>query len=197
MSSTTSNYTFYNMARIENDNTTQTQESLQNERYADYTTTNYFSENATDSQIQFATQQPAVVPNSITGSGVGSEKIENECNLLLETENERNLGRLNLMQRPFLTVPYLGRGSVDPTLELQLKEGELNEQKKSTSTVMTQSFMGYTLYPTNEDMENRTSDAKYTVEESAMKGWVRGGEDTRSVGDADLGKSGRPGNNGV
>ncbi len=197
MSSTTSNYTFYNMARIENDNTTQTQESLQNERYADYTTTNYFSENATDSQIQFATQQPAVVPNSITGSGVGSEKIENECNLLLETENERNLGRLNLMQRPFLTVPYLGRGSVDPTLELQLKEGELHEQKKSTSTVMTQSFMGYTLYPTNEDMENRTSDAKYTVEESAMKGWVRGGEDTRSVGDADLGKSGRPGNNGV
>ena len=197
MSSTTNNYTFYNMARIENDNTTQTQESLQNERYADYTTTNYFSENATDSQIQFATQQPAVVPNSITGSGVGSEKIENECNLLLETENERNLGRLNLMQRPFLTVPYLGRGSVDPTLELQLKEGELHEQKKSTSTVMTQSFMGYTLYPTNEDMENRTSDAKYTVEESAMKGWVRGGEDTRSVGDADLGKSGRPGNNGV
>ncbi len=197
MSSTTSNYTFYNMARIENDNTTQTQESLQNDRYADYTTTNYFSENATDSQIQFATQQPAVVPNSITGSGVGSEKIENESNLLLETENERNLGRLNLMQRPFLTVPYLGRGSVDPTLELQLKEGELNEQKKSTSTVMTQSFMGYTLYPTNEDMENRTSDAKYTVEESAMKGWVRGGEDTRSVGDADLGKSGRPGNNGV
>ena len=197
MSSTTSNYTFYNMARIENDNTTQTQESLQNDRYADYTTTNYFSENATDSQIQFATQQPAVVPNSITGSGVGSEKIENESNLLLETENERNLGRLNLMQRPFLTVPYLGRGSVDPTLELQLMEGELNEQKKSTSTVMTQSFMGYTLYPTNEDMENRTSDAKYTVEESAMKGWVRGGEDTRSVGDADLGKSGRPGNNGV
>ena len=138
MSSTTSNYTFYNMARIENDNTTQTQESLQNDRYADYTTTNYFSENATDSQIQFATQQPAVVPNSVTGSGVGSEKIENESNLLLETENERVLGRLNLMQRPFLTVPYLGRGSVDPTLELQLKEGELNEQKKSTSTVMTQ-----------------------------------------------------------
>lgn len=197
MSSTTNNYTFYNMARIENDNTTQTQESLQNDRYADYTTTNYFSENATDSQIQFATQQPAVVPNSITGSGVGSEKIENESNLLLETENERVLGRLNLMQRPFLTVPYLGRGSVDPTLELQLKEGELHEQKKSTSTVMAQSFMGYTLYPTNDDMENRTSDAKYTVEESAMSGWVRGGEDTRSVGDEDLGKSGRPSNNGV
>tara|TARA_A100001015_G_C14959095_1_gene700046 strand:+ start:931 stop:1491 length:561 start_codon:yes stop_codon:yes gene_type:complete len=186
------------MARIENDNTTQTQHSLQNERYADYTTTNYFSDNASDSQIQFATQQPAVVPNSVTGSGVGSAKIENESSLLLETENERNLGRLNLMQRPFLTVPYLGRGSVDPTLELQLKEGEpVGGEKKSTSTVMTQSFMGYTLYPTNTDMESRTSDAKYTVEESAMDGWVRGGQDTRSVGDQDLANSGRPTNKGI
>ena len=198
MSSISSNYSFYNMARIENDNTTQTQHSLQNERYADYTTTNYFSDNASDSQIQFATQQPAVVPNSVTVSGVGSAKIENESSLLLETENERNLGRLNLMQRPFLTVPYLGRGSVDPTLELQLKEGEpVGGEKKSTSTVMTQSFMGYTLYPTNTDMESRTSDAKYTVEESAMDGWVRGGQDTRSVGDQDLANSGRPTNKGI
>lgn len=195
--STVSNYSFYNMARIENDNTTQTQQTLQNERYADYTTTNYFSQKPADNQIQFATQQPAVVPTGVTGAGISGEKVENESNLLLETENERNLGRLNLMQRQFLTVPYLGRGSADPTLELQLLEGEPITEKKSTSTVMTQSFMGYSLYPTNDDMENRTSDAKYTVEESAMSGWVRGGADTRAPTDGDLSKNGRPNNSGV
>ena len=195
--SSVSNYSFYNMARIENDNTTQTQQTLQNGRFSDYTTTNYFSKNPTDSQIEFATQQPAVVPTGVTGAGISGEKVESESNLLLETENERNLGRLNLMQRQFLTVPYLGRGSADPTLELQLLEGEPITEKKSTSTVMSQSFMGYSLYPTNDDMENRTSDAKYTVEESAMNGWVRGGSHTRAPVDDELSKKGRPNNGGV
>ena len=195
--SSTSNYTFYNMNRMEDDKTTQTQKELQNDRYSTYTTTNYFSENTKDAQIKFATEQVAVIPNSVTGSGVGSNSIIDESALIIEKEKARNLGRLNLMQRQFLTVPYLGRGSADPTLELQLLEGEPITEKKSTSTVMTQSFMGYSLYPTNDDMENRTSDAKYTVEESAMSGWVRGGADTRAPTDGDLSKNGRPNNSGV
>ena len=195
--STVSNYSFYNMARIENDNTTKTQHTLQNDRFSDYTTTNYFSQNPADSQIQFATEQPAVVPTGVTGAGISGDKVQGESSLLLETENARNLGRLNLMQRQFLTVPYLGRGSVDPSLELQLLEGEPITEKKSTSTVMSQSFMGYSLYPTNTDMENRTTDSKYTVEESAMNGWVRGGADTHAPTDGDLSKNGRPNNGGV
>ena len=87
------------------------------------------------------------------------------------------------MQRPFLTVPYLGRGSVDPVLELQIKEGEPMGEKKSVSTIMSQSFMGYTLYPTDSNMEERVSNTKNTVEESAMNGWVRGGAGTRYSGD--------------
>ena len=173
-----SNYSFHNMARIENDNTTKTQETLQNDRFSSYTT-NYFSQNPSDSQIQFATQQPAVVPTGVTGAGISGDKVQNESELLLDSEKERTLGRLNLMQRPFLTVPYLGRGSVDPALELQMKEGEPMGEKKSVSTVMSQSFMGYTLYPTNSYMEDRVSNTKNTVEESAMSGWVRVGADTR------------------
>lgn len=174
-----SNFTFYNMARIENDNTTKTQETLQNDRFSSYITTNHFSQNPVDSQIHFATQQPAVVPTGVTGVGISGDKVQNESVLLLDGEKERALGRLNLMQRPFLTVPYLGRGSVDPTLELQMKEGEPMGEKKSVSTVMSQSFMGYTLYPTDNNMEDRVSNTKNTVEESAMNGWVRGGADTR------------------
>ena len=94
------------------------------------------------------------------------------------------------MQRQFNTVPYLGRGSVDPTLELQLLEGEPVGEKKSTSTVMSQSFMGYTLHPTNNEMEERVTDPKLNVEESAMKGWVRGGADTRVPADCDMKRPG-------
>lgn len=188
-----SNYSFYNMNRIEDDKTTQTQREVQNDRYSDYATTNYFSEKANDAQIKFATEQPSVFPDSTTGSGVGASNIENESSLLLDTEEARNLGRLNLMQRPFITVPYLGRGSVDTSLELQLLEGEPITEKKSVSTVMSQSFMGYSLYPTSSEMEERVTNPRHNVEESALKGWVRGGKDTRYPEDAELSTKGRPG----
>jgi hypothetical protein len=188
-----SNYSFYNMNRIEDDKTTQTQREVQNDRYSDYATTNYFSEKANDAQIKFATEQPSVFPNSTTGSGVGATNIEKESSLLLDTEEARNLGRLNLMQRPFTTVPYLGRGSVDTTLELQLLEGEPITEKKSVATVMTQSFMGYSLYPTSSEMEERVTNPRHNVEESALKGWVRGGKDTRNPEDGELSAKGRPG----
>ena len=193
--STDSNYTFYNINRVEDDKTTQTQKELQNDRYSSYTTTNYFSENSGDAQIKFATEQPAVVPTSVTGSSVGGNKVDGESSLIIDKEKARHLGRLNLMQRQFATVPYLGRGSVDPTLELQLKEGEPMGEKKSVSTIMTQSFMGHTLYPTNQDMVERVSDPRLNVEESAMKGWVRGGADTRTPVDNKI--NGRPGPNSV
>ena len=185
----TSNYKFNNQDRIEDDSGTLTQTTLQNDRFASYTTTNYFSENSPDEQIQFATSQPAIVPVGVVGSGVGGNNVEGETLLLLKTEQERALGRLNLMERQFLTVPYLGRGSGDPTLELQLREGEPMSEKKSVSTVTAQTFMGHTLHPSSKDMEEKSG---FRIEESAMRGWVRGGADTRAPIDGELSKNGRP-----
>jgi len=197
MATTVKNYTFYNLDHIEDDAATETQRTVQNTAYANYVTTNYFSEFASDAQIQFATSQPAVMPNgSNGGSGVGAN-VDTDSLLLLKTEQERALGRLNLLQRPFATVPYLGRGSCDPALESQLMQGEMITDKKSVSTVMSQSFMGYTLYPTDSHMENHVSDPKHTVEESAQAGWVRGGVDTRKLSnDPYLKGQNRP-NNGL
>lgn len=191
--STIRNYTFYNTDRIEDDLTTGTQHTMQNSRFSNYNLTSYFSEFPTNSQIQFATSQPVIMSSgTILGSGVGSN-VDADSSLLMNQEQERPLERLQLMQRPFLTVPYLGRGSCDPTLEAQLQHGEMVSDKKSVSTVMTQSFMGYTLYPTSDKMESRVHDSKYTVEEAAMDGWVRGGKASREMGeDATFSKNHRP-----
>jgi len=186
-----SNYNFNNVDRIEDDSNTITQNSLQNDRYSNYTTSNYFSNNGKDDSIKFATSQPAIMPIGGTGSGIGGNNVENESMLLLKTERERALGRLNLMERQFLTVPYLGRGSVDPALELQLKEGEPITNKKSVSTVTAQSFMGYTLHPSSKDMESKIGGR---IEENALRGWIRGGSDTRSPIDSELSSKGRPSN---
>jgi hypothetical protein len=191
--STTSNYKFNNVDRIEDDSTTLTQRTLQNDRYSNYATMNYFSNIANDEPIRFATSQPAIIPVGVMGSGVGGNNVDGESLLLLKTDQERALGRLNLMERQFLTVPYLGRGSVDPALELRLLEGEPMGEKKSVSTVTAQSFMGYTLHPSSKEMEEKSG---VRIEESAMKGWVRGGSATRAPVDTELAKKGRPSNGG-
>lgn len=176
-------YTFYNLDRIEDDSTCETQRTSQNTRYSSHTLSNFFSDVPSDAYIKFATSQPAVVPGgTYGGAGVGSN-VEADSYLIFKTEQERSLGRLNLLQRPYLTIPYLGRGSCDPTIESQLRFGESVSDKKSTSTIMAQSFMGYSLYPTSDKMEQHVSDPKYTVEEAALDGWVRGGAPTREQAD--------------
>lgn len=190
--SSANNLSFYNLDRVEDDKTCISQRTAQNTRYANYVTSNFFSEFPSDEHVQFATSQPAIVPNGNSGSGVGSNNVEHESILLLKTEQERHLGKLSLMSRPYATVPYLGRGSADPALESQLLEGEQAKDKKSVSTVMSQSFMGYTLYPTDSNMEDRVQNTKHTVEESASDTWVRGGADTRGMAqDAGLAQNNR------
>jgi hypothetical protein len=101
--------------------------------------------------------------------------------LLLNSENERPLEKLQLMQRPFVTVPYLGRGSCDPSLESQLLQGEIVSEKKSASTLSEKSLSGYTIYPSDDNMVQRVQNPKNTIEEAALNGWVRGGAASREM----------------
>jgi hypothetical protein len=85
------------------------------------------------------------------------------------------------MQRPFATVPYLGRGAGNPDLESQLQQGEVVNHQKSVSTIMEKSFMEHAMYPTDSAMNERVANPAYSVEEAAMNGWVRGGSSTRDM----------------
>jgi hypothetical protein len=175
-------YTFYKIDRIEDDSTCQTQRTTQNTKFSNYMLSNHYAEFPSDHPVKLATEQPAIFVSGVNGgSGVGGGNVDNESILLLNSEEERALGRLQLLQRPFATVPYLGRGSCDTDLESQLIQGEAISEKKSVTTIMSQSFMGYSLYPTSKKMEEHVTNAKYTVEEAALDGWVRGGAASREM----------------
>jgi hypothetical protein len=134
-----------------------------------------------------------MVGGTVHGQGLSGNRVDEESNILLKVVPDRPYEKLQLLQRPFITVPYLGRGSCDPTLESQLQQGEIVSDKKSVSTIMDKSFSKYTLYPTDNKMEERVRDSKYTVEEAAMDGWVRGGTATREMSnDEYLKKNNRP-----
>ena len=179
---TVRSYFFNNSTEQKSDVTDMTQQNLENTRYSKYSVTNYFQPVVSDQQIQFVTQQPALTVNATAGgSSVGGGVIDVESMLRLRTEQERPLEKVQLMSRPYMSVPYLGRGSCDPALESQLQQGEIVSDRKSVNTIMSQSFMGYTLYPTDDKMEERVKNPSYTVEEAALAGWVRGGSASREM----------------
>jgi hypothetical protein len=189
-------YQFNNMGRIGLDSTDQSQKNVYNTRFTNYTLSNYFSNVVSDNHVNFAIQQPTTMFSGMTsGHGLINGLVDDESKVLYTAENGR-LGpgeHIMLMSRPFATVPYLGRGSCDPALESQLQQGEIVHDKKSVSTIMEKSFGAYSLYPTDDKMQDRVNDPAKNVEEAAMNGWTRGGMMTRDMSqDPKLQQGNRP-----
>jgi len=179
------------MGRIGIDITDQTAQNLHNTRFGNYMVANYFSDSTTGQQVQFATQQPNIMMNA--KSGVASGAIDQYSFLLQNTDSERPLEKLSLNERLFRTVPYLGRGSGDPTLESQLLQGETVSDKKSVATVSEMTYMNHANFPMMDDLKSRIGNPAYSIEESALDGWTRGGASAR---DTQFASNSRPTGNG-
>jgi hypothetical protein len=169
-------YVFNNMGSLKSDMTDQTQENMQNTRFSNYSVSNYFSNNATDSQVSFATQQPGLFFGK---GGIASSVIDIESNLFNKIESERGTEKLQLFARPFVTVPYLGRGGGNPVLESQLQQGETIRDLKSVSTISETTYIDYDKYPMSDTLRKQISNPANSVEELAMNGWIRGGASSR------------------
>jgi len=132
--------------------------------------------------VKFATEQPSVIFSGIAhGNGLNGSVIDAESQLTIKNKNDRPLERLQLIQRPFATVPYLGRGGFNPHIESQLQQGEIVSDKKSVNTITEKSFLSYSMFPEDSQMSERVNNPAFNVEEVALDGWVRGGLSTREM----------------
>lgn len=174
--STLHSYTFNNMGSLKSDLPDQTQSAVQNTRFGSYSVSNYFSSYSSDAQIKFASEHPGFVASNL---GVSSAVIDVESRLFNKSESERAAEKLQLFERPFLTVPYLGRGGGDPTLEAQLQQGQMIRDLKSVATVSEKPYIDYQTYPLRDDLRSQMTNPANSVEEVAMNGWIRGGSSAR------------------
>lgn len=180
MTSLSQSYPFFNLGRIGTDPIDMTQNNIENKKYSNYTTSSYTKDNLSENHINFATSQPTIMFSGFhLGKGLSGSIVDYDSILTIKQEQERPHEKLQLNCRPFATIPYLGRGSCDPSLESQLQQGEIVHGKKSVSTIMEKSFIDYSMYPTDDNMRERTQNATYTIQEAALAGWVRGGTQTR------------------
>ena len=177
-----SSYTFDNMSRIGLDNCNKSQTDIQNVESCNYTLQNYF---ATDcsmrTPIEIATTQPGIMYNGGYGSGAGGCNINESSNLLIGTIQTHPKCRIDLFQRPFATVPYLGRGSVNPVLESQIQQGEMNINKRSVNTLSEKSYIKYHQTPLLPSIQERLTNPANSVEGVAYEGWIRGGVPSREL----------------
>lgn len=149
-----------------------------NTKYATYMLSNQFGASKSDDHVKFATLNPKINFRGTVG-GLPGSAVDYDSLLLIKTEQERAFEKLQLIQRPFATVPYLGRGASDPVLESRLQQGELVNDKKSVSTIMDKPYTEQKDFPMFSSLKDRVTNATFSVEEAALNGWVRGGKSSR------------------
>tara|TARA_Y100000768_G_scaffold50183_1_gene32708 strand:+ start:4590 stop:5144 length:555 start_codon:yes stop_codon:yes gene_type:complete len=173
-------HTFNNMSRIGNDECDKSQDSIQNTNAANYMLDNFRPACPMTSAIEFATNQPYV---NFTGShqvGIGGCNINASSELLL-SDITKSKCRISLSERPFVTVPFLGRGKGDPSLEQKLQQGELIDDKKTLSQLSEISYEKYQQVPMLPNIQEGKGNPSNVLESEASGDWVRGGVTTRDL----------------
>jgi hypothetical protein len=174
-----SDFTFNNLSRIGNDNCCVDQETIQNSQACNYLLQNYFIKDCSmDKAKALATSQPCINYVGGMGSDFCGSNIDSSSKLLIGTIQTNPRCRIDLFQRPFTTVPYLGRGSVDPVLESQIQQGEGVTNKRTITKLTEKSYLKYHTTPLLPEVKETIQNPKYLVEED---GWIRGGVPSREL----------------
>ena len=178
----TYSYTFDNMTRIGLDDCCKSQTDIQNVESCNYMTQNYFASDCTmRNPISLATTQPGIMYNGGYNVGAGGCNIDQSSKLLIGTIQTHPKAHIDLFQRPFATVPYLGRGSVNPVMESQIMQGEQIVNKKSTSNLSEKSYIKYHHTPLLPAIQQNISNPARQIESVASDGWIRGGVPSREL----------------
>lgn len=177
-----SDFTFNNMARIGNDDCCIDQNSIQNAASCSYTLQNYFSNDCTMKNARaLATTQPCVNYSGTMGSDICGSNIDASSKLLIGGIQTHPRSRIDLFGRPFATVPYLGRGSVDPLLEAQIQQGETVTSKRTVTRLTEKSHLKYHTTPLIPEVKQNIQNPSLMIESVASDGWIRGGVASREL----------------
>jgi hypothetical protein len=131
--------------------------------------------------IDLATTQPGIMYNGGYNTGAGGCNIDNSSKLLIGSIQTHPRCHIDLFQRPFATVPYLGRGSVNPVMESQIQQGEQIVNKKSVTNLSEKSYVTYHSTPLLPSIKEKVSNPANCVEGVASEGWIRGGIPSREL----------------
>jgi hypothetical protein len=177
-----SDFTFNGLSRISEDGCCIDQNSIQNSESCSYTLQNYFAQDCNMKNVRaLATTQPGINYSGGYGLGAGGCNVDDSSNLLIGGIQTHPKSRIDLFGRPFATVPFLGRGSVDPILEAQIQQGEAITSKRSVTRLTEKSYLKYHTTPLIPEIKQTIQNPSLMIEGMASEGWIRGGVPSREL----------------
>ena len=175
-------YTFDNPSRIGLDQCNLSQTDIQNVASCNYRTQNFFASDCSmKNPIDLATTQPGIMYNGGFNSGAGGCNIDTSSRLQIGTIQTNPRCRIDLFHRPFATVPFLGRGSVNPVMEAQIQQGEQIVNKRSVNKLGEKSYIKYHQTPLLPAVQDKFNNSATKIENDASDGWIRGGVPSREL----------------
>lgn len=175
-------YVFENMSRLGNDPCYTDQYSIQNMASCNYLLQNYnLSDCYMRNPITLATSQPGVNYKGGYGTGAGGCNVDFNNQLTHGTQITHPRSKIMLNQRPFATVPFLGRGYVNPVMESNLMQGMYTDNRKSMVKSSEVCYAPYSTIPLIDSIQDRVTNPSYSVEEVASEDWIRGGVPSRDL----------------
>jgi len=177
------NYMFENLSRVGDDVVTLSEQNQMNTKFGSYNTTNFFANNnCLKNPISLSTKQPSVFINGGKNSvGLQGCAVDQDNTLRIQTTQTNIKGRVNLFTRPFLTVPYLGKGRSSIDEETRLKHGDSISNKKTVTGLSEESHKNPEEYPLIDSLRHTVTNPNNLVESVADKNWIRGGASSRDL----------------
>jgi hypothetical protein len=114
------------------------------------------------------------------GHDVGCGVIDDHSKLRIGATRKFPKCPNQLFTRPFLTVPYMGRGAGNMDLESQINPGDMTRVKRSVNTLSGVTIPHY-FTPLVPHLQFNVQNPEHIVQESVDAAWVRGGTNSRNV----------------
>lgn len=175
----TGNNKLHHLARGHDDPCFQEIQTLQSMGPGGYQVANHFDcDTMIKNTIQNATENRAMVFKN--GHDVGCGVIDDHSKLRIGATRKFPKCPNQLFTRPFLTVPYMGRGSGNMDLESQINPGDMTRVKRSVNTLSGVTIPHY-FTPLVPHLQFNVQNPEHIVQETVDADWVRGGTNSRNV----------------
>lgn len=125
-----------------------------------------------------ATNQPLLFFKN--GQDVGACVIDESTRMRIGLTRRFPRCRQQLFERPYLTVPYAGRGPGNMNIESMLQPGENTATRKSCNSLSGVTIPNY-FTPLIDHLEYNVQNPRHIVQEVVDDSWRRGGAPSRLV----------------
>lgn len=174
-------YSFFGKVGVNDDASYLTEREIQNSKVSNYATTNFRTGGSHFKSTQsVAYTQPGLIVHGGPGVvGVKGYNVDSDTSLRVKAKQTRDPCPVSLQTRPYVTVPYLGRGHTRPGEESLVQQGVHVSSRKTVTGLSEKTHLEHSQTPLIPSVASKITNPENLVEGVASSGWIRGGIPSR------------------